>query len=299
MKGLLISVFISFILTLFSCNKDDNSRDSGDFQRLRSVKIAYVNWIGETVATNIMKVVFERIGYNVEILPVTASIMYQYLASGQVDGMVSAWVPTADKFYYEKFKDKFIDLGANYEGTLQGFVVPSYVTISSIAELKGRGAKFKNRIVGIDAGAGTQLSVEETLKRYGLDKEYELISSSESVMLASLESAIKRHEWILVPLWKPHWAFVKYDIKFLDDSLLSMGGPENIHSLVRIGLKEADPDAYYLFDNFYWGDDLLLPLIEKNYKEPGQEYITAVEFVDTHKEYVKNWVPDKYKDLFN
>ncbi|AHH12162.1 Glycine betaine-binding protein [Borrelia hermsii YBT] len=299
MKGLLISVFISFILTLFSCDKDDNFKDSGDFQRLKSVKIAYVNWIGETVATNIMKVVFERIGYNVEILPVTASIMYQYLASGQVDGMVSAWIPTADKFYYEKFKDKFVDLGANYEGTLQGFVVPSYVKISSIAELKGRGAKFKNRMVGIDAGAGTQLSVEETLKRYGLDKEYELISSSESVMLASLESAIKRHEWILVPLWKPHWAFTKYDIKFLDDPLLSMGGPESIHSLVRIGLKEADPDAYYLFDNFYWGDDLLLPLIEKNYKEPGQEYRNAVEFVDAHKEYVKNWVPDRYKDLFN
>ncbi|AHE62485.1 glycine betaine ABC transporter substrate-binding protein [Borrelia parkeri] len=298
MKGLLISIFISFILILFSCDKNDNSNDSS-FKSVRSVKIAYVNWIGETVATNIMKVVFEKIGYNVEILPVTTSIMYQYLASGQVDGMVSAWVPTADKFYYEKFKDKFVDLGANYEGTLQGFVVPSYVTISSISELKGRGAEFKNKMVGIDAGAGTQLSVEETLKRYGLDKEYELISSSESVMLASLESAIKKHEWILVPLWKPHWAFTKYDIKFLDDPLLSMGGPESIHSLVRNGLKDADPDAYYLFDNFYWGDDLLLPLIEKNYKEPGQEYRNAVEFVDVHKEYVKNWVPDKYKNLFN
>ncbi|WP_330729921.1 glycine betaine ABC transporter substrate-binding protein [Borrelia turicatae] len=298
MKGLLISVFISFILILFSCDKNDNSKDNG-FKSVRSVKIAYVNWIGETVATNIMKVVFEKIGYNVEILPVTTSIMYQYLASGQVDGMVSAWVPTADKFYYEKFKDKFVDLGANYEGTLQGFVVPSYVTISSISELKGRGAEFKNKMIGIDAGAGTQLSVEGTLKRYGLDKEYELISSSESVMLASLESAIKKHEWILVPLWKPHWAFTKYNIKFLDDPLLSMGGPESIHSLVRIGLEDADPDAYYLFDNFYWGDDLLLPLIEKNYKEPGHEYGNAVKFVDLHKEYVKNWVPDKYKDLFN
>ncbi|AHH05273.1 glycine betaine ABC transporter substrate-binding protein [Borrelia miyamotoi] len=298
MRSLLISIFISFILVLFSCDKNDNSNNDNS-KDLKLIKIAYVNWIGETVATNIIKVIFEKMGYKAEIFPVTTSVMYQYLSLGQVDGMVSAWVPTADKFYYEKFKDKFVDLGANYEGTLQGFVVPSYVTISNIAELKGRGAEFKNKMVGIDAGAGTQLSVEKTLNLYGLDQEYELISSSESVMLASLESAIKKNEWILVPLWKPHWAFAEYDIKFLDDPLLAMGGPESIHSLVRIGLKEDDPDAYYLFDNFYWNDDLLLPLIEKNYKKSGHEYTNAVEFVDFYKEYVKNWVPDKYKSLFD
>ncbi|BCR20757.1 glycine betaine ABC transporter substrate-binding protein [Borrelia miyamotoi] len=298
MRSLLISIFISFILVLFSCNKNDNSNNDNS-KNLKLIKIAYVNWIGETVATNIIKVIFEKMGYKAEIFPVTTSVMYQYLSLGHVDGMVSAWIPTADKFYYEKFKDKFVDLGANYEGTLQGFVVPSYVTISNIAELKGRGAEFKNKMVGIDAGAGTQLSVEKTLKLYGLEQEYELVSSSESVMLASLESAIKKNEWILVPLWKPHWAFAEYDIKFLDDPLLVMGGPESIHSLVRIGLKEDDPDAYYLFDNFYWNDDLLLPLIEKNYKKSGHEYINAVEFVDFYKEYVKNWVPDKYKSLFD
>ncbi|BCR19102.1 glycine betaine ABC transporter substrate-binding protein [Borrelia miyamotoi] len=298
MRSLLISIFISFILVLFSCDKNDNFNNDNS-KDLKLIKIAYVNWIGETVATNIIKVIFEKMGYKAEIFPVTTSVMYQYLSLGQVDGMVSAWVPTADKFYYEKFKDKFVDLGANYEGTLQGFVVPSYVTISNIAELKGRGAEFKNKMVGIDAGAGTQLSVEKTLNLYGLDQEYELISSSESVMLASLESAIKKNEWILVPLWKPHWAFAEYDIKFLDDPLLAMGGPESIHSLVRIGLKEDDPDAYYLFDNFYWNDDLLLPLIEKNYKKSGHEYTNAVEFVSFYKEYVKNWVPDKYKSLFD
>ncbi|AGT27141.1 glycine betaine ABC transporter substrate-binding protein [Borrelia miyamotoi] len=298
MRSLLISIFISFILVLFSCDKNNNSNNDKS-KDLKLIKIAYVNWIGETVATNIIKVIFEKMGYKAEIFPVTTSVMYQYLSLGQVDGMVSAWVPTADQFYYEKFKDKFVDLGANYEGTLQGFVVPSYVTISNIAELKGRGAEFKNKMVGIDAGAGTQLSVEKTLNLYGLDQEYELVSSSESVMLASLESAIKKNEWILVPLWKPHWAFAEYDIKFLDDPLLAMGGPESIHSLVRIGLKEDDPDAYYLFDNFYWNDDLLLPLIEKNYKKSGHEYINAVEFVNFYKEYVKNWVPDKYKSLFD
>ncbi|QMU98950.1 glycine/betaine ABC transporter substrate-binding protein [Borrelia sp. A-FGy1] len=292
-KKLFFIILIIFIFTLISCDKNDILEDA------KKVKIAYVNWIGETASTNVIRVVFERMGYKVEIFPVTTSVMYQYLASGQIDGMVSSWIPTADKFYYEKLKDRFIDLGANYEGTLQGFVVPSYVTISSIADLKGRGIEFGNKIVGIDAGSGTQLSVEETLRRYKLDKEYELIPSSESVMLASLESAIKKNEWIIVPLWKPHWAFAKYDIKFLDDPLLSMGESESVHTLVRLKLKEDDPDAYYLFDNFYWNDNLVLPLIDKNYKEPGREYENAVEFIDSNRELIKSWVPDKYKNLFD
>ncbi|WKC57723.1 glycine betaine ABC transporter substrate-binding protein [Borrelia sp. P9F1] len=293
MKKLFSSILLILIFFLFSCDKNES------LETTKKVKIAYVNWIGETAATNVIKVVFERMGYRVEIFPVTTSVMYQYLSTGQVDGMVSAWIPTADKFYYEKLKDKFIDLGANYDGTVQGFVVPSYVTISSIAELKGRGAEFKNKIVGIDAGAGTQLSLEEALRLYELEKEYELIPSSETVMLASLEAAIKKKEWIVVPLWKPHWAFARYSVKFLDDPLGSMGGTESVHTLVRLGLKEDDPDIFYLFDNFYWDDSLALPLMDKNYREPGREYRNAIEFVDNNREVVKNWVPERYKNLFD
>ena len=91
----------------------------------------------------------------------------------------------------------------------------------------------------------------------------------------------------MVPLWKPHWAFAKYDIKFLDDPLLSMGESEIVHTLVRLKLKEDDPDAYYLFDNFYWDDSLVLPLIDKNYKEPGREYKNAIELVDKNRDLLK------------
>ncbi|WP_210362133.1 glycine betaine ABC transporter substrate-binding protein [Borreliella garinii] len=288
-------LFIGFCIFLIflSCDGKKSSKN------LKSVKIGYVNWGGETAATNVLKVVFEKMGYNAEIFSVTTSVMYQYLATRKVDGTVSSWVPTADKFYYEKLKTKFVDLGANYEGTIQGFVVPSYVPISSISELKGKGDKFKNKMIGIDAGAGTQIVTEQALDYYGLSKEYELIPSSESVMLASLDSAIKRNEWVLVPLWKPHWAFSRYDIKLLDDPDLIMGGIESVHTLVRLGLENDDLDAYYVFDHFYWNDDLILPLMDRNDKEPGKEYRNAVEFVEKNKEIVKMWVPEKYKTLFD
>ncbi len=55
---------------------------------------------------------------------------------------------------------------------------------------------------------------------------------------------------VLVPLWKPHWAFSRYDIKLLDDPDLIMGGIESVHTLVRLGLENDDLDAYYVFVSF-------------------------------------------------
>ena len=58
------------------------------------------------------------------------------LASGEADAMVAAWLPATHAAYYEKYKDDFDDLGPNLEGAKIGLVVPSYVTIDSIEEIR-------------------------------------------------------------------------------------------------------------------------------------------------------------------
>lgn len=68
--------------------------------------------------------------------PVGAGAMYEGLAAGEGDAIFTAWLPITHADYMAAVKDKVEDLGPSYEEARIGLVVPTYVTINSIEELK-------------------------------------------------------------------------------------------------------------------------------------------------------------------
>lgn len=99
------------------------------------VKIISTPWDSEFASSSVVKLVLERLGYDVEVTPVDPAIMFQAIATGEGDVTVAPWLPTTHNAFYEKHKDDIVDLGENLEGTQNGFVVPSYVDIDSIEDL--------------------------------------------------------------------------------------------------------------------------------------------------------------------
>ncbi|WP_159885869.1 glycine betaine ABC transporter substrate-binding protein [Paenibacillus puerhi] len=103
----------------------------------KKLKLAYVAWDSEIASTNVVKIVLEeKLGYKVELLQVEAGPMWAGIADGSADAMVAAWLPTTHKDYFDKYAGKFEDLGPNLNGTKLGLVVPSYMEIDSIEDLK-------------------------------------------------------------------------------------------------------------------------------------------------------------------
>lgn len=101
------------------------------------IKLAYVAWDSEIASTNVLKYIFEnKLGYKVEMLQVDAGPMWIGIANGDADATVATWLPSTHEAYYEKNKGKFEDLGENLVGTKLGLVVPGYVEINSIEDLK-------------------------------------------------------------------------------------------------------------------------------------------------------------------
>jgi glycine betaine/proline transport system substrate-binding protein len=62
--------------------------------------------------------------------------MWTGVAKGDVDAMAAAWLPITSADYWNKFKDQVDDLGVNMPGARTGLVVPAYVDINSIEDLK-------------------------------------------------------------------------------------------------------------------------------------------------------------------
>ncbi|WP_088809422.1 MULTISPECIES: glycine betaine ABC transporter substrate-binding protein [unclassified Listeria] len=118
---------------------------------------------------------------------------------------------------------------------------------------KPLGEQINYTITGIDAGAGIMLSTQNAIKAYNLDDyNWQLQTSSTAAMTSTLEKAIKDKRPIVVTGWTPHWMFTKFDLKFLEDPKNVFGDAEDIHTIVRKGLKKEKPSAYAVLDKFNW-----------------------------------------------
>lgn len=100
------------------------------------IKLAYVAWDSEIASHNVIKLVLEDMGYAVTLVQVEAGPLWTAVADGSADASLAAWLPLTHKTYAEKFEGKFEELGVNMEGVKTGLVVPQYMDIDSIEDLK-------------------------------------------------------------------------------------------------------------------------------------------------------------------
>jgi len=100
------------------------------------ITLGYVAWDSEIASTNVVGKVLTDLGYKVKLLQVEAGPMWTGVADGSLDAIVAAWLPSTHEDYYKKYKGKSEDLGENLKGTKLGLVVPAYMDIDSIEDLK-------------------------------------------------------------------------------------------------------------------------------------------------------------------
>jgi glycine betaine/proline transport system substrate-binding protein len=100
------------------------------------IKLGYVAWDSEIASTNVIGKVLTDLGYDVTLTQVEAGPMWTGVADGSLDAHVAGWLPSTHADYYDKYEGEFEDLGENLKGTKLGLVVPAYMDIDSIEDLK-------------------------------------------------------------------------------------------------------------------------------------------------------------------
>ncbi|QVY62102.1 glycine betaine ABC transporter substrate-binding protein [Cytobacillus gottheilii] len=100
------------------------------------ITLLYVAWDDVIASTNVVASALESVGYEVDLVQVDAGPMWAGVADGSGDAIVGAWLPTTHADYYAEYEGNFEDLGSNLHGTKLGLVVPAYMDIDSIEDLK-------------------------------------------------------------------------------------------------------------------------------------------------------------------
>ncbi|WP_409303680.1 glycine betaine ABC transporter substrate-binding protein [Pseudomonas sp. KCJK8993] len=253
----------------------------------KTLSIGYVDgWSDSVATTHVAAEVIKKLGYDVKLQAVATGIMWQGVATGKLDAMLSAWLPVTHGEYWAKNKDKVVDYGPNFKDAKIGLIVPEYVKAKSIADLKGD-ASFKNKIVGIDAGSGVMLKTDQAIKDYGLD--YKLQASSGAAMIAELTRAEEKQESIAVTGWVPHWMFAKWKLRFLEDPKGVYGAAETVNSIGSKELEKKAPEVAAFLKKFQWASKDEIGEVMLAIQEGAKPDAAARDWVGKHPERVAQW----------
>jgi glycine betaine/proline transport system substrate-binding protein len=284
---LIIGLIIAATLLAAGCTNQAATPQAGEDAEQKTVVLASTPYDTERSSSNVLKLVFAEAGYDLEVQTVDVGLAFLAVADGSADAFVGAWLPTCHGNYLASYEDRMDFVRVNMEGTRCGLVVPSYVTIDSIDELNDVKDQFDGDIIGIEPGAGIMKGTEEAIDAYGLD--YDLLTGSEASMLATLKGAMNDDEWVVVTGWSPHWKFVRWDLKYLDDPANVYGGEEYISTYVRSGFADEMPEAYAIFERFHW-EASDMESIMLNMENGMAEDEAAALWVEEHPDTVAAWL---------
>lgn len=224
--------------------------------RGKEVKLAYVHWDDEIAATYVVKNVLEEMGYDVQVFSVGDQVLWECLANGEYDATVSVWLPETQGHYYAEFANQVEVLGPNLEGVKIGLVVPDYVRVSSLEELNEFNTRFdidndgRGEIIGVERDHPVMKATAKAVQEYHLDFDLEYFSPE--VMATLLEEAVREGRWVVATGWVPHWMFLRWDLRFLEDPRQVYGEQQYMTTIVRRGLKKEVPEVYRFLDRFSW-----------------------------------------------
>lgn len=267
-----------------------------DIPSLGNEKITYAHgpW-GTTSVVFVVMEMLERVGYDVEPKLLDTGLAYQALATGNAEIWSNAYLP-GQQDYLNKHGDKLDIVSMSYGPVPGGLMVPDYVPINSIAELKDPEirAMFDGKIVGISAGAGVTKQAQRVVEEYDLD--FEVVTSGSSAMATTFKAAYEKEEPVIVTAWCPHYLCAKYGVKFLSDDKGIYGYSQDYH-IVRQGFREDYPRATMVLSRMTLVGSLVSEMLLWMEDEGIDFQAAAKRFVDQNPELVWYWIGDLVPDM--
>ncbi len=261
----------------------------------KAPNIGYPAWDEGIATTYLWKNVLEKRGYKPRIRNLDVGPMWTGLSTGQIDVETDAWLPVAQKQYWDKYKKDLVDVGPWYDKTSLEISVPSYVKgVKTLDDLRKHKDEFKGKIIGIEPGTGEMKRLKSVVApEYGFD-DFQVTEAGTSAMLAELDRAYANKEPIAVVLWSPHWAYSKYKLTKLADPKGTWGANNQIKTIGNKSFPKKFPEFNGWLKNWKMSPDQLGSL-EKAIQDAGKgnEDKGVEKWIDAHPGIVDKMAPVK------
>lgn len=266
----------------------------------KPLKFGVVAWSEALAIGDLIKYIMEKmIGYPVEITNPDIGVAYTAVANGDLDLFIESWLPLTHEAYWDKIASKVCDFGLLYEDASLGWAVPNYIpkeVLNSVTDMGKPEVREKcgGEIIGIDPGSGLMQHSALMMKEYPELKGWKLTDSSDYSMMAELKRRMMRKNWVVVTLWKPHFAFSRFDIRYIAEPKKILGGEERAHMIGRRDFMEVFPNEVSMFlSRIYFPIGLVNDLVDLYETD---DKTAAEKFVKKHPKLVEYWVTGNVGD---
>lgn len=207
------------------------------------VRVGHIDLSFHDAAAREVENVLARHGHSVERSSAPHEEMFERMRRGEVDVLVSAWLPASHGRYLAPFYDEVRKLTVLYEPyCIWG--VPDYVPEDAVAEVSDLVAppaleRMERLIQGINPGAGISRFSAAMVTEYALDSAgYEFRTGTEAQCFGRFIDAVAAGRWVVIPLWHPQWLHHRYRIRELREPKGLLGGRDEATLIVRRAAEE-------------------------------------------------------------
>jgi len=184
------------------------------------IKLTLHDWTGQFITTNIMAAVLEEAGYNVELVQADYLAQFSGIESGDLHVAMELWATTAAEAMNASIATgNTVSFGETGMQAKEEWWYPLYMkeTCPGLPDWKALNACAELFSTAETAPKGRYLGGpvtwggfdEERIAALGLNFDV-IHAGTDAAMFAELESAYQRKAPILLWVYAPHWAPIKY-----------------------------------------------------------------------------------------
>lgn len=282
------------------------------------IKLTIHDWTGQYVTTHIMGEVLKTMGYNVEYVQADYLAQFSGLESGDLTIAMEIWQTTGKEAMDASLATgKTMDLGETGMEAKEEWWFPAYMKekcpgLPNWEALKQCGEAFatpetapKGRYLGgpVTWGGFDEERVE------ALELPFEVVhAGTDAAMFAELESAYQRQAPVMLWVYTPHWAPIKYEGEWVafpeyEDACYSDAAwginPNKTHDcgkphgwIKKVGWKGGEekwPKAYAAVRNFRIDNKTMGELIARIDLEGAKLEDVVAEWMKNNEATWKAW----------
>ncbi|MBD8098279.1 MULTISPECIES: choline ABC transporter substrate-binding protein [Pseudomonas] len=264
----------------------------------KTVRMGVVSWTDVVATSGMADVLLSGLGYDSKQTSAVQQIIFAGIRDKRLDIFLGYWKPAMDNNISPFLAAKQVKVFgtpslADAQATL---AVPQYVadagltTFADIARFKD---KLGGKIYGIEPGSGANTDIQKMIdtNRFGLGG-FKLVASGEAGMLAAVQRAVNRKEFVVFVGWTPHPMNINMNMAYLTGSEDVFGpdeGRATVSTVTAPDFAERCPNANRLLTNLSFTaaqeSQLMVPIMARQSPQD-----VARKWLRDHPEDLQRWL---------